>query len=531
MPVYQSLMADGDWSLRLKPETPMSIREAMSTPFAHVVVMPAPIDPSHFSDADILSNARYTGVALRPGPGLEVSGRGLSWWLGDDNGTGSSVVTPLTINTNSYNAAVTSILNAGVTQPLVLSGSSTGGFGANHNAEYNWLTKRQILDSVVRDFWNVEWKVNNDFTVSVSTAANLYTGSKAVITPKTTGYEDGRYGISGVARNNIDYEDFANQVYALSSDGVGDATSLVAANTFYDGRGFIVYRQRFVDTPESAAGSRTVYAGNLASQAAAARYDYNLQTSRYDVSGKIQMGGYVSVYDPLNGFIKRNTTTGAIDYSLPTRWRGEVIYPIDVRVVGMRWPVEEGMGVLWRNRNASGVSYIDLTPYIEMESGSASIEIGGLERPIEAQNYASSNNLQQVKFNRWETYTPTLTNCSIGNGYISGRYRRDGTTLHIAIHMGVRSTTIITGTITMSLPPVGGGSFMTTPSDADQQNINLFWYDASTTLVYDGAGIILGGASTFTPWGSVGGANLTFLGTGLANGDDIHMQGTIEVNP
>lgn len=537
MPVYQTLMADGDWSLRLKPETPLYIREAMATPFAHLVVTSAPIDPTAFSDADILANSRYVGVCLRPGPALEVSGRGLSWWLGDDNGTGSSIAfVPITLNTNIPNTAASTILNGGSSVPLALSASSpgTGAYTATISQEYQWFTKRQLLDSVIREFFNMEWKTNNDFTVSVGTAAQLYTTTPAIITPKTTGYESGRYGISGQTKANIDYEDFANSVWVLSKDGVAFFDYGAPAVQFYDGRGDYVWRQRFVDTPESAEGNRTLYAQNLVVQYAQGRFDYNLQTSRYDISGKVQMGGNVYVYDPVNGFYNRDVYTGAIDYSNPIRWRGEIIYPKSVRVVGMRWPIEEGMGVLWRNRSASAVSYIDLTPYVEMESGSATLEVGGVERRIEASNYASSNGLQQFKFNQWDSYTPVVNNCTLGNGSVIGRYRRDGTTLHISIRLNVGSTTTFAGAISFNLPQVSSSptTYMrVAQSTGLEQHVNGWWYDANTLLVYDGVGIGAAGATALTPWGSAGGANLAPLGAGiLANGDSVNLQGTIEVD-
>ena len=538
MPVYQALMADGDWSIRLKPETPLSVREAMGTPFAHVVVTSTPIDPTAFSDADILAQARYTGVCLRPGPALEVSGRGLSWWLGDDSGTGSGIAfTPITLNTNIPKTAASTILNGGSNAPLVLSGSSpgTGAYTATISQDYNWFTKRQLLDSVIREFFNREWKTNNDFTVSVGTAAQLYTTTPAIITPKTTGYESGRYGISGSTQVNIDYEDFANVVWALSKEGIGFGDYLSPANTFYDGRGNIMRRQRFVDVPESAEGQRNQYALNLVSRYVNARFDYNLQTSRYDISGKVQMGGNVYVYDPVNGFYNRVAYTGLMDYSNPIRWRGEVIYPISVRVTGMRWPIEEGMGVLWRNRTAAGVSYIDLTPYVEMESGSASLEVGGVERPIEPTSYNQAPSLQQFKFNAWDSYTPTVNNCTLGNGSVVGRYRRDGTTLHISIRLNVGSTTTFAGAISFTLPPVTSGptTYMEVANATGlEQHVNCWWYDASTTLLYDGVGIGAANATAIVPWGSAGGANLAALGAGiLANGDSVNLQGTLEVDP
>lgn len=52
----------------------------------------------------------------------------------------------------------------------------------------------------------------------------------------------------------------------------------------------------------------------------------------------------------------------------------------------------------------------------------------------------------------WAAYTPTLGNVTIGNGTISGRYRRDGDTVFYRIKLTIGSTTSVTGDIKLGLP-------------------------------------------------------------------------------
>jgi hypothetical protein len=45
----------------------------------------------------------------------------------------------------------------------------------------------------------------------------------------------------------------------------------------------------------------------------------------------------------------------------------------------------------------------------------------------------------------WVTYTPTLTNATLGNGTLTGRYRKVGTTVHVRATLTTGSTTTFLG--------------------------------------------------------------------------------------
>ena len=81
MPITERVMALGDWSLQLKPDTPFSVRNSISTPFSQLVVTPGRLPSVSLTDTIALGQALYCGVVLRPGPQFELAGCGLLWYL------------------------------------------------------------------------------------------------------------------------------------------------------------------------------------------------------------------------------------------------------------------------------------------------------------------------------------------------------------------------------------------------------------------------------------------------------------------
>lgn len=54
----------------------------------------------------------------------------------------------------------------------------------------------------------------------------------------------------------------------------------------------------------------------------------------------------------------------------------------------------------------------------------------------------------------WEDYTPALSNVSVGNGSMSARYVQNGNTVHFWVNINLGSTSSVTGTIGIGVPPV-----------------------------------------------------------------------------
>ena len=63
-------------------------------------------------------------------------------------------------------------------------------------------------------------------------------------------------------------------------------------------------------------------------------------------------------------------------------FRGQEINPIKVRVVGLSFPIQTGMGVYFRKFDGSSVTYTDLTEYVSFESGNTQVELGDVLRDV-----------------------------------------------------------------------------------------------------------------------------------------------------
>lgn len=52
----------------------------------------------------------------------------------------------------------------------------------------------------------------------------------------------------------------------------------------------------------------------------------------------------------------------------------------------------------------------------------------------------------------WTSYTPTMTNVTLGNGTLAGRYRQIGKQVHFSIKLNFGTTTVVTGAPQFLLP-------------------------------------------------------------------------------
>ena len=139
---------------------------------------------------------------------------------------------------------------------------------------------------------------------------------------------------------------------------------------------------------------------------------------------------------------------------------------------------------------------------------------------------ASSPQTGQWQMAPWAAYTPTWTNSTsnptLGDGVVSGRYRRQGTMLAVQANIAVGSTTSPgTGTIRISLPSGMTGGPM-------QQIGDGYWYDASAGGNLTPAVAILdAGAAFIYPW--IGTGTSPGNANGLASGDVVAVGGVFEI--
>lgn len=533
MPVTERLQALGQWSLTLKPDTPKFVRDAISTPFQHVVITPSWVDVAGMDDADILDIAMYNGVVLRPGPQYEIGGVGLAWWLGDERGV-PILRSPVSSGTGS------SPLSTWVSSLLALNpigvGSVTGGgpVGGNVAGAFTYQSVRVALEAVFK-YFQVEYRVNPDYTLDYGEADDLY-GSAPVATAVPRGQGGRELNLKGFEVTDLDYSrdftDFISHVVAAGRGGLGTAVGLVPLTEFGSAdptTGSGVFREAFFDVPEAALGFETNYAESII-----ARYsdvDFVGVATDDFVRGSFGPGYLIDVYD---------SDRGLLDADNQDFYQGEVVFPKLVRVVGMSWPVQEGVGVYYRFRE-SGITgaaiWTDLTPYIEWERPGTRIEVGNPAYSPLADQFSVSAQTATVQAGGWDYYTPTITGSgtAVGSGGVcAGHFRRQGTTLHLRITwtLGTGST-VGSGGITFSLP---SGMAAATETNGFQYLFGIF-RDTGTTE-YKGAARVSSGGSTVTCYAEVASATyVSYAATAVAvphiwaSTDVVEISGTIEVAP
>jgi len=109
----------------------------------------------------------------------------------------------------------------------------------------------------------------------------------------------------------------------------------------------------------------------------------DLDLDYYDIQGDFEVGDNIFIYDPELGF-EDNEAKRIEDGRtalFEVAYQGEYINPEKIRVTSITHPIKSGMGIyLRRLRTPSSqeVEYIDLTPYVQFESGGARLEVGDL---------------------------------------------------------------------------------------------------------------------------------------------------------
>jgi hypothetical protein len=330
-------------------------------PFSHIVVLQGRVRPGTLNDTFVESSALYTGVVLKlPGRSLTIGGAGLGWWLGDGDGQGAILEVAVLSGGASLSDWVGTICPDSLVTGTI---TSPGGVVAGN---YQWVTARTALDAIC-DAFGVEWRITPGFELDVGTAATLYGSTPVAITlPRGGGDDIALPGLEGLAIVEREYDDFSTKVIV---SGPGGRASAGGAHASYkDGQGNAVTLVRLVDSPSTAPGTESTTATNLLNLwgAAVGQRSISVQAARYGITHYVAAGAYLYLYDP---------EFGMYDTGNQVWHQGILTFPISVRVMGVRWPVEEGMGVYYRYWNGASFSYTDLTPYVEFESGSAQLEI------------------------------------------------------------------------------------------------------------------------------------------------------------
>lgn len=400
MSVTQVHEALGAFEIELLGNVPRDVLDGIQY-FSHLAIIPGRIDPRQYGDG-VLSAARYVGVVRgikiaddgRTNlieDDIRVSGVGMEFWLGDDDGKGYVLETEQSFTASTFNTVINALRPASVSNGTIFSVS--GSYTGRHQYETPRHAIQYVCDTLSTTAIPVGYRVTNDGKLNAGPESSLFvTNPQCIIMRKggTQGEDMFMRALPSTVNLDQDMEDFSTRVVMLAEADGGQFTTGAAdigtvapgVNTYKDLFGNALVLTKLVsesDTLEDNADTRA----EIALRAVIDPHrTLSLSTQDYDIHGSFEVGDYVWVYDP---------DAGLVDTANEVLIRGVRVNPIRLRVTEADWPVTEGYTVA--HRNAAGV-WTDITDYVHFEEATtAKVVVGDFDRNLTDTGESVANRL------------------------------------------------------------------------------------------------------------------------------------------
>lgn len=374
MTITETSQALGAWDLALSG-APRSITDQLDY-FGHLVVLPGRIAPALFGDS-LLAVARYVGVLRerdRKADRLTLRGSGMAFWLGDEDEKGSVFETAVNVVDQTFANTIRALLPA--------SGAVTE--GVLHNVpglfsnSFQWQTPRTaigyVTDTYSSDAAPVGWRVNGDGSLDAGLLSDLYvTTPQAMITRKDEGRSLLLRSLPGSMELDTQTVDYTTRIVLLG-EGDGNSIATGAADAavvpYKDIHGNVAVFTRMVSESSTHAPLVGPRAQLQLNRFSAPKNSVQLSSTAYDVTGAVDVGDYVYVWDPDNGFT---------DPTVQVNWRGQPIHPIALRLIETTWPVPAGWTVAYRTKDGT---WLDLSSWYVPQDGDTQLVVGSYASSI-----------------------------------------------------------------------------------------------------------------------------------------------------
>lgn len=380
MAVREGFMQIGGWDLRLSPQTPMSVRRLFGM-YDQIVITPSRVPGSDASRADAVANARYRGPLLEMSDDrTRLSGPGMLHYLTWPEGSatmapGPGVVWDWTQYLDNMQTTFLMWSLSGLDRATVVDEPATTWpattSDSSDDVPYNMFDALLFLAGVL----GCEFYVTPDrvFHHGGANSNSLFT----ITTPNVILMrgQDGRdIDLIGLplASWNVTYDawDHLDEVYVVGPGGAAleSSSELVP----YDAEGDASDRQLTVESSTIDNNTDAEKVGQATLDEHRPRRVVDVAVDAYDIGRWIKPGDYLWCFDPVNGVYD---TANAVFY------HGVHPTPEKLRLYGMRWPIQNGMGVyLLAGDNAATPAVTDLTDYVVWESGATTLEVDAPRR-------------------------------------------------------------------------------------------------------------------------------------------------------
>lgn len=374
MAVTEVLRAIGRWEIGLSEDTPQAVWDGLQY-YGHVVIHSGPVDPRVAGDS-MLSSARYVGVMRekKHDERFSIAGGGMAIWLGDEDGKGHVIEEPLVIAGETLEDAARLILPPAASAILEGSYFALPGDPEFTNT-FQWVTQREALN-YLSDTLGADWKVLGTGHLHIGPEGSLFvTNPRVVVTRRGVGTDLSLRSFSGDLATDQQITDFTTRVVLLASDDNGSIATAdddidPGLNPYKDVHGAALQMTRLIGESSTDFTNAPARAQLQLNRFSGTSDALTLSTGDYDVSGTVSVGDYLWVYDPEHKLM---------DNAVEIIFQGTRLNPLKLRLTETTWPVVEGMHVAFRDGNGT---WIDLTPYVQWETGSTTLVVGGYSRRL-----------------------------------------------------------------------------------------------------------------------------------------------------
>lgn len=355
-------MTQGSFDIRFAVDAPLSLWNTIAE-FGHIVITPQWVDNRLFDDATMLNMARYSGVVLErrlARDGLAVSGAGMVWWLGDEEGKGDIIETKVALDDDTLDDSLDALLPVAITKGTITEPPAT------YNGEHQWETPLEAIRTVCASM-GAEYRVNPNGTIDAGPSADVYN----ITTPTVVVLREHLSGSDPILRGieveqlttHLNSRPYATRGIVVTEDS-DNVRILVGgqdrspAPTATDLHGNVIDRTLMLETSGSPVDV-TIYLTTQMNEHAIVS-NMEISTNMFEIqNGDLRVGDAFWCYDP----------PAFVDYANQMNFRGDRIFPKRLRLIAASWPLLPGMGIYYRSPAVTPV-YHDLSEYIAWEQGS-----------------------------------------------------------------------------------------------------------------------------------------------------------------
>ena len=410
MSIQEKVMAPGTFQVQLSASTtPNSIINSID-PWGQILIHTTRVDENTLSNQDMIKSARYVGITQNLEYDLDtftVSGKGTMAYLGDSDSRGLVVAeTSTSGSVRSYtNDSLSDVLDRTTATPygLLRTGDTAAqqavrtktGSIINPTTGTTTYTGDHYLESVYKavkyvcEHFDAEFYVDNEGYLYAGRPEDIFSGHDtdptAIIIREGQGEDPNIEGfIPAAITTGFNAEEYITKVELIptgASKEVSMAEATVSTNEYKDLFNNNLKRIQVVKDASATESNYQARANKALSEYNRLKKTVNVSLEGYDISGSFKVGDKIFIYDPQVGFEDTESKASSESRDLfQVVYQGQTLNPEKIRVVGMSYPIQEGMGVYYRNSSTGNI--IDLTDYVEFESGDISLEIGDVNQTL-----------------------------------------------------------------------------------------------------------------------------------------------------